>query len=212
VTQGSPASTALLDGAPLPLGAATVEVVEFADLGLSVEQPEAATGGRHGWLDAIATDRGTGRAPGEGDEALRLRLQTLDDIISPAAIERIADAILTPLGIRWRLMETRDPAGLPGFVLDLDPFDRGTLASGEVWLADACGAVRFFILAVSAGGMGEFGAPYDSPFAPGGNAWDVLVLDGYAVEYLAALAALWDTIDRARAAGVCWALVLDETL
>ena len=44
------------------------------------------------------------------------------------------------------------------------------------------------------------------------NAWDVGVFDGYPATYYAALAALWQTVNEARAAGVAWQLVRDPTL
>ena len=212
VTQGTPTSTAVLDGAALVVGPAVVDVEEFATLGLTVEQPAETTGGRHGFLDAIGRDRNTPRAPAESDDAYRARLGILADIISPAAIERIAATILTPLGIRWRLMETRDPGGLIGFVWDLHPYDAFGISEGIVYLDEVCGAVRFFVLLVSIGAQGEFGMAYDAvPFTPA-NAWDFGAYDGYPREYLAAIGGLFDLVDRARAAGVCWELIRDPSL
>lgn len=222
VTPGSPTSFALVDGPDLIASATVqdVEVVEFEDIGLTVSQPEATTGGRHGWLDAIGRDRNQGRAANEDDETYRARLVALEDTISPNAILRAAARVLTPLGIGFELLETRDPNGLPGFVLDmptssplafLSALDYGTVQNGGgVLLSEMCGAVRFFVLLVGIGNQGEFGAPYDSPFP--NNAWDVLALDGYPVQYRAALVALYDSIERAREAGVCWELVQDADL
>jgi hypothetical protein len=212
VTAGVP-NVAELDGAALILGAATVDVLEFSGLGLTVAQAAALDGGRHGWLDAIGAERRVFRQVGESDDLYRERIGELADIISPAAIIRIAYRILSPLGVRFSLMETRGPL-LPGVVLDLDPCDRGTITTGEVLVGGAF-EFRGFVLRVGAGGQGEFGAPCDTPFAgslPGGNAADLLALDGYPVDYFAALAALWSDIEAARAAGVAWLLVRDPTL
>jgi len=211
VTEEAETTTVIVDGPPLLLETgAQVEVLEFADLRISVTQPEPTMSGCQAFLDAIGSDRNAGRAVGESDESYRERLCALDDTISPAAILRIAGRILSPLGIGYVLKETRDPNGLRGFVWDLDPFDFGDLSNGQVLLDSECGAVRFFILCVGNGNQGEFGAPYDSPFPD--NAWDVLAFDGFAAEYRAALGALYDAVEAARAAGICWELVLDTTL
>jgi hypothetical protein len=223
VTQGDPTSSAVVDGPALVVGAETVEIEEFADLTLTLEQPLSITGGRHGWLDAIARDRGTSRFLNESDDALRLRLCNLEDIVSPAAILRIAARQLTPLGIGFRLKETRDVDGLRGFVWDLPASlapgrvsawdfpatDAEALARGEVWIGPGH-QTRFFVLCVGLSGAGEFGAPYDGPFPS--NAWDLLAFDGFAVMWSTALQAIYTAIERARAAGVAWRLVLDPNL
>ena len=211
VTQGSP-NVAVVDGPALVPGATTqVEVEEFADLSLTVSQPTATSGGRHGWLDAIGRDRGTGRAPGETDEDYRRRLVALPDVVSPAAILRILARILTPLGIGYAFSETRDPATLIGMIWDFHAFDYGTLVDGVVFAP----ATRFFLVRVGLGGEGEFGMPYDAPYPS--NAYDapgaaLNFYDGYPAEYRALIEALYQSIERARAAGVGWALVSDPTL
>lgn len=218
VTQGSPTSYAVLDGAPLvfPDALTQAEVEEFADLGLTVEQPSALSGGRHGWLDAIADERRSGRQPGETDAALRLRLSYLDDVVSPAAILRIASRILTPLGIRFRFAETRDClSGLRGFVYDFDPYDAFDLFSpgAPVYVGDGT-ETTFFVLFVSLGNAGEFGFAYDAPYPE--NAYDASdalnAYDGFPVTYYAGLAPLYAAIEAARAAGIGWLLVRDPTL
>jgi hypothetical protein len=214
VIPGADVSTAKFDAAfVFPDSPSRIDVLEFADLGLTVDQPSAMTGGRHGWLDAIGADRGVGRAPGESDDAYRLRIGSLDDTISPAAIMRILTRILDPLGIPWRLKETRDPSGLIGTVWDWHAFDYGTISDGVVFAPPT----RFFVVCVGASSLGDFGFPFDAPFVPpppmsSGNAWDVGFVDGYPVEYYAAIAALWSAIDRARAAGIGWLLVRDTSL
>lgn len=194
VTPSEPISVAVLDGPALIPGPATsIEVEEFAELGLTVSQPLPLTGGRHGWLDAIGRDRGTGRTTGEDDETYRSRLVFLADTISPAAIIRICHRILDPFGI--------------AFVFEEPPFP----------------SVRFFRIRVAIRNWGEYGAPYDalegtpdSPFA-GPNAYDTPVArgnfyDGHPVQYDAVIDALIQAIDQAKAAGVDWELVYDVTL
>ncbi len=191
---------------------ANIRVLEYADLNISVDQPDPTEHGKNAFLDAIGRDRNTGRVSGEPDDAYRLRLSYLADIISPGAIDRICARILSPFGIHYRILETRDPNGLWGFILDIDPFDYGTITDGQILLNEVCGSVRFFLILVGTGNQGEFGAPYDATNSPNPNAWDEMFLDGQPVEYLTAVGALYDAVEAARAAGICWDLVLDPSL
>jgi hypothetical protein len=201
--------TIVVDGPALAFpDTSTVEVEEWADLSITLAQPAPMAGGRHGWLDAIAEDRGTSRQFGETDEDLRLRLTNLADVVSPAAISRAAARVLDPFGIPWRLLETRDPASLVGMVWDFHAFDYGTISNGVVFAP----ATRVFVLLVGNSGLGEFGFPYDTPYPPGGNAWDFGCMDGYPAGYYGLLASLWAAIEQTRAAGVGWLLVRDLTL
>lgn len=200
-------NSVVVDGPSMVFPSASVaEVLEFSDLGISIAQPAPTFGGRHGWLDAIGEDRNTRRQAGETDEAYRLRLTYLDDVVSPAAINRICARILTPYGINWRILETRDPNGLIGFTWDLHPYDWGTVANGIVWAPDT----RFFVVLVGASGAGEFGFPYDQPFR--NNAWDLLPYDGYPAGYYGVIASLYQAIDQAREAGVGFTIVRDFSL
>lgn len=213
VNRGSSTTTITVDGPALVFpDTANVRVLEYDDLNIVVAQPAPTEGGKNAFLDAIGRDRNIGRVPGELDDAYRLRLSYLDDTISPGAIDRICARILSPYGIRYRILETRDPNGLWGFVYDLDPFDYGTITDGQVLLSEVCGAVRFFLVLVGVGNQGEFGAPYDATNSPNPNAWDEMFFDGYPVEYLSVLGALYSAIDAARAAGVCWELMLEPDL
>lgn len=218
VTQGVATSTAVLDGAALiaPDTLSSAEVEEFADLGLEVSQPSDMAGGRSGFLDAIARDRNTGRRTGETDEALRLRLSFLDDVVSPAAIVRAASRALSPYGIRFRFLETRDLiGGIGGFIYEFSPYDAFDLfsPSGPVYVS-LSGSTRFFVIVVSGGSQGEFGFAYDPPYPR--NAYDgsnaLNFFDGYPVGYMTGLAELWDVINRARAAGIGWLIVRDPSL
>ena len=184
-------------------------VLAFADLGITIEQPDALTGGRDAWLDAIGEERRIFRRNGESDDAYRDRICELPDTISPGAINRIARRILDPLGIRFVLKETRDPNTWPGFIYDESPYDVGTPFDGYV---GGCELTTAFVICVALGGQGEFGAPYDATLVPNPNAWDVMAYDGFAVEYAATLGALYDQINAARAAGVCFDIVLDLAL
>lgn len=216
VSPGDPTSTASFDAAfTFPDSPTRIDVLEFEDLGLRVEQAAATTGGRHGFLDQIARDRGTGRAIAESDDQLRARLVELADVVSLGAITRIASRILSPLGLAYRIHEAGiRVGGLGGFVLDLDPLDWGSACDdGRVPLSES-NAVRYFVICVEIGNEGEFGLALDADPAPPGapNALDWAFLDGYPVGYLAALAVLWRAIEAARAAGIAWRLIRDPDL
>lgn len=195
---------------PGDVGAAiTAEVEEWADLGLTVVNPQPTTGGRHAMLDQIGADRAAGRAAGESDASYRDRLAVLEDIISPAAIERIATRVLAPLGVAFQLLETRRE--ITGGIWDVDPWDVGgvfeippgvlpgadsqVFAGGHVWLSGA-ELTRFFMLHVAPGNHGEFGGAWDV------DPWDEHAWDGFPVVYNAAIGALHHQIAKAKLGGV----------
>lgn len=223
VTPGNP-NTAIIDP---PLLAAdngqtpTIEVEEFADIGLTILSQAALTGGRDGELEAAAADRGLGRAPGESDPALRERVTYLDDVVSPNAIRRLLNRSLLPQGIRYRLLEVRDMDTLRGFFMDLDAMDFGSTAPipkvvGSVLVGDGAVLldrfVRLFVVMVSPGSGGEFGAGFDSPIVPNTNAWDWAFPDGYPVGYNAVIAGLYQQLLEIRAGGVAFVILRDPTL
>ena len=143
-----------VDGAAMTLSVADVEVEEWAELGLTVDQPINTFNGRHGWLDASGQDRNVYRVAGESDEAYRQRVEALADVVSPGAINRTVARILTPLGIPYAIVEAGD--GLPGIVYDFSPYD----APGDtsLFVPDT----RFFIVKVGYSNLGEFGFAYDA--------------------------------------------------
>ncbi len=208
---------------------ATLEIEEFSEVGFSVSQPTLMSGGSAAFLDAIGTDRNTPRLANETDEEYRGRLCNLADIISPAAIIRICEAIMSPLDISCVLKETRcinpnptDPrfACLSGFIFDsvadfhyqnkrpaltnaydLDPDFAAD--NGFVWL-DLVEAYRFFLLCIGTGNEGEFGFGYDDA---GTNPYDAEVnnfYDGFPIGYFSTVSQLWNAVNDARAAGVAF--------
>lgn len=191
-------------------GAGDARVMEFGDVGLSVEQLADVDGGADAWLDAIGADRRVHRRLGEGDDAYRERIAELPDVVSPDAIERIARRILEPAGIRWALYETRDPSTWPGFILDVDPLDVLDEWHGYV---GGCEITTAFAIAVSADdGAGWFGLVFDDGPELVSAALDEMPLDGVSIGYLSVLARFHDAVTAAKAGGVCWSLVRDPAL
>jgi hypothetical protein len=212
----------------LPLDAAdlgkplVVEVEEYADLGFTVEQPTAIAGGVDDALGAIGVDRRQGKVPGESDEAFRQRLLLLVDNVSPNAILRMLDRILTPAGIGFELLETLDIDGLMGFTWSVHPWGFGQVCppiakipgseyvgQGGVWTGPSTGH-HFFVVCVTPSGLGDFSGMWGDFNPPGyPNAWGLMAWGGFAAGYLSLVAQVWEAIDQARAAGVGFWIIED---
>lgn len=61
----------------------------------TVTNPLAASGGMCGLLDGLGQDRGLPRNPGESDAPYKVRIRTLPDTVSPAAIRRAVNDYLS---------------------------------------------------------------------------------------------------------------------
>ena len=208
----------------LPGVSFTVEVEEYADLGLTVTQPAAITGGVPDALGALGSERATGRVAGETDENYRQRLGLLADIISPASHIRILERILGSAGIAYEYLETADIDTLMGFTWGVHPWGYGELehqargpggeliGQGLVWLSRPRWR-RFFMVLVDRQGTGEFGLNWGSaalPAYPPGypNAWGLGIWGGFPVGFQALIGQLWQELNAARAAGVAFLIGL----
>jgi hypothetical protein len=78
------------------------------NLGIAAVQGGTA-GGSPGTLDALGKDIGFVRRDFETDYAYRIRLRSLPDVVSPAAINRIVTALLAPFGLTYQYVEAGDP-------------------------------------------------------------------------------------------------------
>lgn len=193
-------------------GSGTARLLEWAELGVTLEQLGPFTGGRHATLDQIGRERGMPRAPGEGDLDYAYRVSSLPDIISPASHVRICARDLSPLGIAFAYYEARE-LGLRGFVLDDTPLDAATVCTDDLWsgaiLLSASAQKRFFLVCVEASpNLGGTGLPFDALNA-GLNAYDVgeAPADGIAEDYQNAILKLDADLNAARAGGVTYKIV-----
>ena len=166
------------------------DVENWSEVGLSVTQPEALSGGRFGWLDAIGRDRGMGRALAETDDLYRKRICTAPDIITPGAIERICQTVFQARvpGRQCVIKETRDFAAWPGLIYDVtvplsptlaEPFQRFTIYDADdalipnlrpledVYVSERQ-LFRYFVICVEQGNEGEFGFFWDDLASPQG--------------------------------------------
>lgn len=203
--------TVIVDGAPLLPGAGDVEVEEFEDVGLRIVSIDSdATGGRHGWLDAIGLERLLPRRVGETDDSYRARIVELPDVVSPAAILRLLQRVLVPAGIPYDHREAGDPYTVTGF--RWVPSNTGTGALSHSVVSDYLPDVRrrFYVI-VGLTGEGEIGTPCDGPYPD--NACDGPALcDGYPVDWVADLNRLAAQLEAVRGGGIAAIIVIDPTL
>jgi hypothetical protein len=197
-----------VDGPALLPGVQSFEVEELEDVGVRVELVQPLEGGKHGWLDAIGNERLCYRQSGELDPEYRDRIETLIDVVSPAAVVRLLTRLLTPAGIPWRLIEAGEAVTLTAFKWDgLTP---GTGAGTEVTINFAT-RTRMFAVALGVTGAGEQGTMLDTVL----GAYDENYLDGEAicdggpVDWLTVLFALRSQLDAIRAAGIAALILVD---
>ena len=105
-----------------------VESPDVGDVTFLVRHPAATTGGLDPSMDQHGGDRLIFRATGETDSSYRGRVRALPDNISPDAVERTLQQILTPHGIGYSVIETWEmgyqtcwdgpAASIPGSIYD----------------------------------------------------------------------------------------------
>lgn len=206
----------------------TVEYETFQELGISLEQNGDVTGGTAGNLDILARDQGIYRSNGETDVSLCERLQRQPDIITPGAIRRITDRVLAQCNLEWSYAEPGDVDTLMGFTYGVHPYDfgqegplskptgSGYVGNGGVYLDD----FGIFIIYVNYEPVLDFGIPYDNtayintrfnnaydlpgPANPEGGGY----YDGSPYGLDGCVAPLWQELDKARAAGIRFQIVL----
>lgn len=106
---------------------ATWRVLDWAtDMGIVVTNAASPEGGRLGFLDQIGAERGISRATGESDDAYAKRVAQIVDTVSPNAIRRAANRVLSTTGSAACLREVGDTAYFPGLF-----YDAGGSATGD---------------------------------------------------------------------------------
>ncbi len=203
-------------------GSVTWKLRDFADLGVQISECDAFTGGRDNDLWVLGDDRGVYQQIGEDDDTFRQRAARLLDVVSPAAIRRAVDRILSPYGYRGDAFDVGN--GLTGLFLDvdfLDYYEPGDLFPTDIWklLLSEPETRGFFLVLVPYLSLGEFGFALDDgpislissgEFVDG--ALDAGFLDGYAVTADALYSAIYSTVSRIKAGGTFFAIVRNEEL
>ena len=128
-------------------GTAGWVVVDWKDLGISITNEAQPSGGKSGMLDALGSERALPRFYNENDETYRARISRPADVVSPAAVIRAANRVLSEYEDSACLREVGYPKfkglffdGAPNqdpfaFGLDLVPITISTFSSyidGEV--------------------------------------------------------------------------------
>lgn len=212
----APNTTVIVDGPSLVSGSGNndLQVVDINDIGVTVELNGDLSGGVHAWLDQLGSDRDIGRNPGESDTDYRERVRYLPDTIAPNAIERAISRILRPLGIPYEYIESRSVVG--GGAWDHMPYDNpetyNSLTGRNQHIYQGNGfQYRGFYVVVERRYYGDFGFAWDDKYPSGQtprSAWDFSFYDGYALGYYNDLFRLINEIEKTRASGVPWLLVL----
>lgn len=183
-----------------------------ADLNFTVTNAASPTGGRAGMLDELGRERRIRRAPGESDDAYRKRIHQLPDTISPNAVRRAANRILAPLGQSVCLRETGTEK-LPGFYADVDAVDYDFVTNpDDKWKValDYTEFRAFFLIGVPSLNLGEFGLFFDDgPFGFYDASPYYAFYDGFALDAAIIYINIWHAVNKARAGGVGFELVID---
>jgi len=203
------------------VGNSSLEVVDLLELGFAAEVSTDLTGGRSAMLDMLGAERGMGRGDSETDASYADRVRYLPDTIAPNALYRAASRILTPLGIPWRLLESRHPDDFEGAAWGYFAFDDPVLYNWVLgrdhffWSGNGF-EYRGFYLVVERMWYGDFGAPFDHPPVPGGvhpsDAFDWMFYDGYPLGWYDDMDRAVAEIEKTRAAGVPWLVVIVDNI
>lgn len=198
------------------LGTAAWRILDWAsDLAISVSNDAPPSGGRSAMLDELGSERRVERGSGEKDDDYRQRVAAIADVVSPNALIRTANRILSPMGLQACLREvglpklrglfydgdpsSPDPAIAFAYDLDFEarPQDRWKVA------LDYTEFRAFFLMGVPDMGQGDFGCAYDVGQS---NAYDcdpfLAFYDGFAASSAAVYRAIWQELWKARAGGV----------
>jgi hypothetical protein len=132
--------------------------------------------------------------------------------------------ILTPLGIPFEILESRNPNHFTGGAWDDMPWDdpanyNWILGRQHLWQGQEPGPFEYkgFYVVVERQWYGDFGFPWDTKW-PGGsnfadNAWDgPSAWDGYPLGFWNDLYRLINEVEKTRMDGVPWLLVLVDSI
>jgi hypothetical protein len=183
------------------------------DFKLTVTNEQSPEGGRAGMLDQLGSERRIERAEGESDDSYRKRVAALPDTISPNAIRRAANRVLSQIGHSGCLRESSLPLR-PGIYCDRSALDIDTVVDPSKQfqtLLDYEQFRAFFLIGVPPLNLGEFGIAYDVGEFSAYDASPFLAFhDGFPVTAAVFYLQVWRAIEKARAAGVGFDLVIDR--
>ena len=144
----------------------TVEWIirDWRDLGFTITSIQQTSLGRDDDLGMIGDNRGLYPEQNESEEQFRRRIAKLPDVVTPAALTRVANRLLAPLKLKARIIDIGDD--VLGFFLDNDfldyyePGDAYPLSPWKLWL-DMEEAYGHFYVIVPRIADGDFGLFFD---------------------------------------------------
>lgn len=204
-------------------------ILDWRDLGFELAQIDAPSGGRDAILRILGEERGAFQQDGENDDAFRERAARLADAVSPNAINRTVNQILSEFGFEGGACDVQN--GFQGFFLDVDPsFSPGVVSALDLYedgdlfpldktqlILNKLEAKGFFFVKVPRIGLGESGPFLDeSPvlqiLSTGElitNAADSAFLDGFAGVANQIYSRIFNAIETQRAGGIGFTLIID---
>jgi hypothetical protein len=209
----------VIQAAELPAATAVSwQVLDWElDLGLRCTNPESFTGGRLPILEELGEERGIRPGNAEPEETYRARVIAADDVVSPNALQRVANRVLAAYGGRGCLREVGS-SKLPGlfydvpadgnpdhaFAYDMDPVVR----LGDRWkvILDFASFRGFFLMGVPRFGLGDVSVYADVD--PGLDS-ETTYLDGEAFTDIAIHSAVYSGLLTAHAGGVGFELYVE---
>lgn len=183
-----------------PLYAGLAAVLREPEVLADVLSPLVTIGGATGvWLDLHADGYGIPRASSdEADAEVQTRLRNVDDALTPVAVKAAVDRLLAPHGVVCELLEWFH-----------EPWLHDTAEDDALWLDSTriSGGARTFLVIVPQveGAQVSFGTHVDADFWLDSTAF--LGADG---PWPSAYTAIVREVERLRAAGVSWRLVIEE--
>lgn len=174
------------------------------DWAVTVTNEERPNGGKAAILDQLGKERNISRVSGETDSQYRRRIARVGDVITPNAIKRGVNSVVSPYNFE---VTVREPPGfeeLPGFYLDVDAFDYDpTVVENDrfKWLFDFTEFRAFIVVHVPQLGWGDFGFSFDD-YPDNALDLDTIALDGYPVTETTIYKRLHAAVDTRRAGGV----------
>jgi hypothetical protein len=187
------------------------------DVGLSITNPERFTGGRLPVLEELGSERAIYRTSNEPEEVYRTRVATAGDVVSPNALQRTVNRIISNYGGKACLREVGSEK-LPGLFFDVPPdgiaahafaFDMDPVVRpGDRWkvLINYTDFRGYFLMGLPWFGLGDFSAYCDED--PGCDSEGYF--DGYAVTDAALHSAVYSALVRAKAGGVGFDLYIEQ--
>ncbi len=183
-----------------PLFGGLAAVLREGEVVTDALSPLTTIGGAFGtWLDLHADGYGMPRASSsELDPEVRTRLRNVDDSLTPTAITAAVNRLLLPYGVTCRLIEWFH-----------EPWLHDTGEADALWLDSTyiSGGSRTFLIVVPQidGAQVSFGTHLDVDF------WlDSDAFFGAAGPWPSVYTAIVREVERLRAAGVAWRLVIEE--